>query len=50
LTLQYPFITAHAGHWLVNLLTLLPVVVLAIWFLGLAVRERRRRGRTDTEA
>jgi hypothetical protein len=33
---------AHAGHVLVDLLTMVPVVVLAGWFLVMAVRDRRR--------
>jgi hypothetical protein len=45
-----PLITAHAGHWIVDALTLVPVALIAVWFLGLAIRERRRDDRQDTEA
>lgn len=38
-----PLLFAHAGHVLVDLLTMVPVVLLAGWFLVMAVRDRRRR-------
>jgi hypothetical protein len=38
-----PIPIAHAGHWIVDLLTLLPAAVIAIWFVGLAIRQRTRR-------
>jgi hypothetical protein len=34
---------AHAGHWAVDLLTVLPVLLLIIWFAIITVRDRRRR-------
>ena len=34
---------AHAGHVLVDLLTVLPVLLLVIWFAIITVRDRRRR-------
>jgi hypothetical protein len=40
--LQSPTIFAHAGHWLVDLLTLVPIAVLALWFVFVAIRQRRR--------
>jgi hypothetical protein len=49
LKVQSPFIPAHAGHWIVDALTLIPVALIAVWFLVLAVRDRRRRDRADTE-
>jgi hypothetical protein len=33
---------AHAGHVVVDLLTVAPVVVLLIWFGFIAIRDRRR--------
>ena len=33
---------AHTGHVLVDLLTVLPVLVLIIWFAIITVRDRRR--------
>jgi hypothetical protein len=33
---------AHAGHVLVDLLTVLPVLVLIIWFAIITIRDRRR--------
>ena len=37
---------AHTGHVLVDLLTFAPVLVLVLWFVVVAVRDRRReRGR-----
>jgi hypothetical protein len=36
---------AHAGHILVDLLTMAPVLVIAAWFLVAALRDRRRRNR-----
>ena len=34
---------AHAGHVLVDLLTVLPVLLLVVWFAIITVRDRRRR-------
>ena len=46
-----PLPFAHAGHWIVDLLTLAPVAVLAFWFLITGVRSRRRiRSETETAA
>jgi hypothetical protein len=36
---------AHAGHILADLPIMAPVIVLAIWFLVAAIRDRRRRER-----
>jgi len=33
---------AHAGHVLVDLLTVLPVFVLILWFVWITVRDRRQ--------
>jgi hypothetical protein len=32
---------AHAGHVLVDLLTVAPVIVLILWFAFIAIRDRR---------
>jgi len=32
---------AHAGHVLVDLLTVAPVIVLILWFAVITVRDRR---------
>jgi hypothetical protein len=46
-----PLPFAHAGHWAVDLLTLAPVLVLALWFLITGVRSRRRiRSEAETAA
>jgi hypothetical protein len=37
-------IYAHAGHVIVDLLTLVPLVVLALWFIVMAIRARRQGG------
>ena len=36
------FPLAHAGHVLVDLLTVLPVFVLILWFVWITIRDRRR--------
>ena len=36
---------AHAGHWLPDLLTIVPAAVIAVWFVTIAVRDRLRRRR-----
>jgi hypothetical protein len=41
--MEIPF--AHAGHWIVDLLMLVPALLIALWFIGLAVRQRMRRER-----
>ncbi len=41
-----PFVLAHAGHWLVSLLYLLPVAVV-VAFLAVQGRRERRRGDRD---
>jgi hypothetical protein len=33
---------AHAGHWLVDLIVFLPVLVLGFWLLVAAIRNRNR--------
>jgi hypothetical protein len=38
-----PVFFAHAGHILTDGLTMLPVVVLAGWFLVMGIRDKRRR-------
>jgi hypothetical protein len=38
---------AHAGHVVVDLLTFVPVLVLLLWFVIAAVRDRRREERED---
>ncbi len=44
-----PMITlAHAGHVLVDLLTVAPVFVLILWFAFITIRDRRR-GLDDEE-
>ena len=37
-----PLPLAHAGHWILDLLTLAPVAVLALWFLITGIRSRHR--------
>jgi hypothetical protein len=37
-----PLPLAHAGHVLVDLLTVAPVIVLVIWFGFITIRDRRR--------
>ena len=39
-------VVAHAGHWLVNLIYLFPVLVVGS-FLGIQVIKDRRRGDHD---
>ena len=34
---------AHAGHWLVSVAAVAPVVGIAGWLLAVTVRDRRRR-------
>ena len=38
---------AHAGHWIVDLLTFVPVLVLLLWFVIAAIRDRRREEKED---
>jgi hypothetical protein len=38
---------AHAGHVLVDLLTFVPVLVLLLWFVIAAIRDRRKEERGD---
>jgi hypothetical protein len=38
---------AHTGHVIVDLLTFVPVLVLLLWFVIAAVRDRRRERRED---
>jgi len=40
---------AHAGHVLVDLLTVAPVILLILWFAVITVRDRRRGGDTVDE-
>jgi hypothetical protein len=44
----FPLLLAHAGHVLVDLLTVAPVIVLIIWFAFITIRDRRR-GEDDEE-
>jgi hypothetical protein len=37
-------VIAHAGHWLVNLAYILPVLAFLVW-LGLATLKERRKDR-----
>ncbi len=38
---------AHTGHVLVDLLTVLPVLVLILWFVWITIRDRRRGDADD---
>jgi len=38
---------AHAGHVLVDLLTVLPALVLIVWFGIITIRDRRRGDEDD---
>jgi hypothetical protein len=40
---------AHAGHVIVDLLTVLPVVVLILWFGWITIRDRRRGDVDESE-
>jgi len=40
---------AHAGHWLVSVAYLLPVVAFLVWLAVTQWRERRSRRRDGTE-
>jgi hypothetical protein len=40
---------AHAGHVLVDLLTVSPVLVLVAWFAVISIRDRRRGPGGDTD-
>ena len=40
---------AHAGHVIVDLLTVLPVVVLILWFAWITIRDRRRGNLDEPE-
>jgi hypothetical protein len=40
---------AHAGHVLVDLLTVLPVLILILWFGFITIRDRRRGVDHDEE-
>ena len=33
---------AHAGHVIVDLLTVAPVIILILWFAFITIRDRRR--------
>ena len=33
---------AHAGHWLVDLIVFLPVLVVGVWLLVAGIRNRNR--------
>ena len=39
------FFLAHAGHWLVNLLYMAPVVIVVGWLSVRAIADRRRERR-----
>jgi hypothetical protein len=39
-----PFVLAHAGHWLANLMYAGPVLVVVGWIAAQAIRDRRRNG------
>lgn len=38
---------AHAGHWLIEVLYILPVVVIVVWISVRTVLDRRREARGD---
>lgn len=40
---------AHAGHVLVDLLTVLPVLILIVWFGFITIRDRRSGTEHDEE-
>jgi hypothetical protein len=40
---------AHAGHYVADLLTFVPVLVLVVWFLIVSVRDRHRGLDQDDE-
>ena len=35
---------AHAGHWLVELMYVLPVLIIVVWISIKAIIDRRREG------
>jgi membrane protein implicated in regulation of membrane protease activity len=41
---------AHAGHWLVQIAYLAPLVLLVVLLVAGRVRERRERSRSNTAA
>jgi hypothetical protein len=43
-------VLAHAGHWLVNLLYVAPLIVIAAVALVVTIRERRRGEDEDEPA
>ena len=42
-----PLPLAHAGHVIADSLMFVPVLVLALWFVVVAIRDRRRDRRRD---
>ena len=40
-------VSAHAGHWLIDVAYFLPVAGFMAWLGWTTVRDRRRRGRED---
>jgi hypothetical protein len=38
---------AHTGHVIVDLLTFVPVLILLLWFVIAAIRDRRREEKED---
>jgi hypothetical protein len=45
-----PFVIAHAGHWLVNLLYIVPIVIFAAVFVVQKLKERRAAEANDRAA
>lgn len=44
-----PFVLAHAGHWLLNLLYVAPVFVFVVALSVISFRDRRRMRREERE-
>ena len=44
-----PFVIAHAGHWLLNLLYVAPVLVFIVVLSVISFRDRRRMRREERE-
>jgi hypothetical protein len=40
---------AHAGHWLTGIAYFLPVIAFLVWLGITQYRERRSRGRTESD-
>ena len=44
-----PLVIAHAGHWLLNLLYVAPVLVFVVVLSVISFRDRRRMRREERE-